>query len=125
MAADLRLFIDEEMTHPVEGVSLADSIEVEGEIGGDPVQIFGVNSGDTILRSLSIGLNGEGAAFVQLARDENGEPGVWADNAQSINAENLLLPGGRFSFWVRGAFSLEDREGNYPFNFVVRGMSGS
>src|SRR4029079_17430267 len=76
------------------------------------------------LRELTIAIGGEGGNFVQLARDELGEPGAWAEEGQPIMArEPTLFVGDSFSFWARGVFSFDDREGEYPVEFIVRGTS--
>ena len=91
---------------------------------GEPQQIFIHNTGDTHLRELTIAIGGEGGNFVQLARDELGEPGAWAEEGQPIMArEPTLFVGDSFSFWARGIFSFDDREGEYPVEFIVRGTS--
>lgn len=89
---------------------------------GEARRISVRNSGDTVLREISVGLEGDGASFVQLARDSEG-PGVWADRGQSINVSGEIFPGDSFVFWARGIFSPEDREGNQPFDFNIEALS--
>ena len=91
---------------------------------GEPRQIFCTNNGDTHLRELTVRVGGEGGHLVQLARDELGQPGAWAEEGQEIMArETTLFVGDQFSFWARGVFSFDDREGEYGVEFILRGVS--
>lgn len=91
---------------------------------GEPFQINAKNSGDTQIRELSAGVDGEGASCVQLANDMGGEPGVWADTGQEILiSSGTIFSRETFSFWARGVFTAEDAEGFKDFQIVFRGVS--
>lgn len=96
-----------------------------GDIGsGDPVRIEGENDGTTKLRNISIAIDGDVAQFTQLARDEEGSPGPWAEASGSIFIEpEEILPGEKFSFWAVAVYSAEDAEGHYSGDFVLRATS--
>lgn len=95
----------------------------EGVFQGDPKRLRIANNGDTTMREISVSVDGP-SEVVQLARDEDGQPGVWASPGESIVAtEDHMKPGDSCSFWARALFSMEDREGTYNFDFVLRGTS--
>jgi hypothetical protein len=123
MPARLTLF-DTESNEPLDTIILGEIEEGANFAAGKPIRVGGLNTGDTHMRDISISATGEGANFVQLARDEDGEPGVWAAVGQSIMAhEGTLFRREEFAFWARGIFKFEDREGRYPLEFVIRGTS--
>lgn len=110
-----------------EGSSYIQLGEVEiGSPGiGDPKRIILENTSDQRIRRITVGLSGDGAAVVQLARDEGGKPGVWADNGNEVMAMNgSLQPGEECSFWARSVYTLDDYEGERDFDFVVNTVSG-
>lgn len=124
MAAEVRFYSDPDHTVLFDAVRLTDVTLSENIAQGDPVPIYGVNIGDTMLRDLTVALTGDGAAFVQLAVDVDGEPGVWAETGQSIMVAAGNLPSTNpFQFWARGVYTLEDREGSYDFDFLISGTS--
>lgn len=130
MPAEVQLYHDAEMTEPVERIALAD-FEISqtddavslGE--GEPIKIYAFNTGDTVLRSMSVHVDGEGSEYIQLSRDIDGEPGVWAAPGESIFATQTesIFPDESFQFWARPSFGVEDREGVFDFDFVIRGKS--
>lgn len=117
MAAKIDLLNPDELT-------LTDMEIIEGEPYGRPVRIKCVNSGDTKMRDVYALVRGEGAEHIQLARDERDEPGIWAAPGESvIVSKDIIYAGEEFSFWARGVFEFEDREGHYPFEFVIQSRS--
>lgn len=130
MPAEVQLYHDAEMTEPVERIALAD-FEISqtddavslGE--GEPIKIYAFNTGDTVLRSMSVHVDGEGSEYIQLSRDIDGEPGVWAAPGESIFATQTesIFPDESFQFWARPSFSIDDREGVFDFDFIIRGKS--
>jgi hypothetical protein len=120
MPADISLFSDAALTHPVATIALSE-VTIEGPLGmGSEVPVYGSNTGDTAIRNVSVGLSGDGARNVQLATLS----GVWADGGQEILVvSGTLLPGESFQFRARAVYTIDDVEGRYPFEFVVRGMS--
>lgn len=134
MPAEVQLFHDEFMEYPVERISLADFDLGDVAPGdgdgvslgeGEAIKIYAFNTGDTILREMSVHVDGNGANFIQLSRDNDGEPGVWAAAGQSIFAtqKESVFPSESFEFWARPTFGVEDREGVFDFDFVIRGKS--
>jgi hypothetical protein len=131
MPAEVALFHDEDMIEPVERISLADfdldeidpSTASFGE--GEPIKIYAFNIGDTVLREMEVYVEGDGAKFIQLSRDDDDEPGVWAAAGESIVAtkSESIFPNESFEFWARPSFSADDREGTFDFEFVIRGKS--
>jgi len=122
MPASIQL--SDEAGQPLDTIELSDVEDGANFASGLARRVTGVNNGTTNLRDISVTTDGEGAGFVQLARDENGEPGVWAAVGESIVAhEGTLFKGAEFAFWARGIFKFEDREGRYPLEFVLRGTS--
>lgn len=130
MPAEVQLYHDEDMNDPVERIALAD-FEIEDVDGGvslgegEPIKIYAFNTGDTVLRNMSVHVDGEGSKFIQLSRDIEGEPGVWAAPGESIFAtqSESIFPEESFEFWARPSFGAEDREGIFDFDFVIRGKS--
>lgn len=132
MPAEVQLYHDSEMTDPVERITLAD-FEIDDSFDdedrplgdGEPMKIYAFNTGDTVLREMSVHVDGDGADFIQLSVDDNGEPGVWAAAGESIFAtsNNSIFPNESFQFWARPSFNVDDREGIFDFDFVIRGKS--
>lgn len=129
MPAKVALFHDSEMQDPVERITLAD-FEIndpQADIisDGQPMKIYAFNVGDTVLRDMSIHVEGDGAQFIQLSRDIDGEPGVWAAAGESIYATQTesIFPNESFEFWARPSFRFDDREGVFDFDFLIRGKS--
>jgi hypothetical protein len=110
-----------------ETVSLGEIFMPEGleDIGtGEAVQVRGVNNGTTKLRNISVAVDGPVGQFVQLARDEGGVPGAWAEAGGSIVIQaGEVLPEERFSFWAVTIYSPEDAEGHYHGEFVLKATS--
>lgn len=134
MAAEVQLYHDEFMEYPVERITLADFDIGDIEPGesedvslgeGEAMKIYAFNTGDTILREMSVHVDGNGANFIQLSVDNEGEPGVWAAAGESIFATNKesVFPSESFQFWARPTFGVDDREGTFDFDFVIRGKS--
>lgn len=101
-----------------DGVIRLSEVEAdEGEAGvGKPVKILCKNSGDESISEIVI--KAEGAVPVEMATDDNGEPGFWAPTP--ISHLESLAPGSSFSFWARGNFSEDDAAGIFDFDFVVK-----
>jgi len=124
MGISLSLFGDPDGQDPIDEITLGEISVGTDFAHGEPRRIFAVNSGDTHLRDIAIAATGEGAQFIQFARDEDGKPGVWAAVGEGIIAHNgTLFMGDGFAFWTRGNFSFDDREGVYPLEFVLKGTS--
>lgn len=130
MPAEVALFHDAEMTEPVERITLADFEIEDAEDGvslgeGEAIKIYAFNTGDTVLREMSVHVDGDGASHIQLSRDIDGEPGVWAAAGESVFATQTesIFPNESFQFWARPSFSIDDREGIFDFDFVIRGKS--
>jgi hypothetical protein len=129
MSAEVQLFHDENMLMPVERIALAD-FEINqtgaGDLGnGEAMKIFAFNTGDTILREMSIHVDGEGANFIQLSKDIDGQPGIWAAAGESIvgTSKESVFPNESFNFWARPSFHYNDREGIFDFDFIIQGKS--
>jgi hypothetical protein len=119
MPASIRFFLDGDQ--PFEG-SLGDitgPLDADGPFPGDSQKITLKNTGDTALKALTLGVEGEGATRVQLAAQEN----MWAEPGQPIVLDPVLEPGESTVFWARGIFSIGDAEAELVFNFVTRGVS--
>ena len=124
MPVEISFFKDEAFQDQIYNVHLTDTDITDGVGIGEPTPIYALNSGDTRLRGLFVGLAGDGAELVQLAQDQEGEPGVWAAPGESIIIDSeTIFPKEHFVFWMRAMFDLEDREGEYPFSFVITGRS--
>jgi hypothetical protein len=125
MAAEIRLFLDEERTESVGEIELADvQLPLQEKIStGEPVRIYGRNTGSTTLKDFSIGADGDGKSAVQFAVDRDGDPGVWASPGEEILIADFIGPREDFTFWARGIFIEEDREGDHEFDFLFRGTS--
>lgn len=131
MPAEVQLYHDPQMLDPVERITLAD-FEIDSTSGsqfalgeGEPLKIYAFNTGDTVLREMEVHVEGDGANFIQLSRDNNDEPGVWAAAGESIVAtqSESIFPNESFEFWARPSFKVDDREGIFDFEFVIRGKS--
>lgn len=132
MSAEVQLFHDSEMSDPVERITLAD-FEIEDSFDdddyslgeGQPIKIYAFNTGDTVLREMSVHVDGDGANFIQLSVDNDGEPGVWAAAGESIFATSSksIFPNESFEFWAKPSFNVDDREGIFNFDFIIRGKS--
>ena len=125
MAARVDLFSNGELDERLEVLQLSEMTMPDSGVGeGQPLQLWAKNSGDTLLRNVRIFTRGEGSPYVQMAKDMDGEPGVWAAAGEPIVAfTEMLFPGEAFPFWIKPCFAFEDMEGVYDFEFVVRGKS--
>lgn len=127
MPADISLFLDSQRSTPLPVVALGEVIAPESGADlaeGEPIQVYGRNSGTTNLRGMSVHLDGEGGGLVQLARDIDGEPGVWAAPGESIIIdEGTLFRDAEFSFWARGVYSVETAEGRMPVILRFKALS--
>lgn len=127
MTARIDLYADRFGEEPVTYLSLGEiEMPTDGLASinhGEEVQIWGQNNGNTILENVVISLDGVGSEFVQLARDNAGDPYRWLLPKQSIQGAKELPPGSKFSFWLRGAFSPEDAEGKKPFAINIEALS--
>jgi hypothetical protein len=129
MPSEVQLFHDKNMNDPVERITLADFEIDEGVAGnlgeGQAMKIYAFNTGDTILREMSIHVDGEGANFIQLSKDMEGQPGIWAAAGESIvgTIAESIFPNESFEFWARPSFNYNDREGVFDFDFIIQGKS--
>jgi len=126
MSAEVQLFHDQEMSEPVERIALADFDLGDPTSGdGQSIKIYAFNTGDTVLREMSVYVDGTGSGFIQLSKDSDGEPGVWAAAGESIFAteKESVFPQESFQFWAKASFGVEDREGIFDFDFVIKGKS--
>jgi hypothetical protein len=132
MPAEVQLYHDAEMLNPVERITLADfeldEVYDDDEVflgEGQPIKIYAFNTGDTVLREMSVHVDGDGAGFIQLSVDNDGEPGVWAAAGESIFATSSqsIFPDESFEFWARPLFTSGDREGTFDFDFLIKGKS--
>lgn len=117
----LNIYQDEEATEPLEILKLGIALLEDGQSGfGEPVVLYVKNEGDATLVTANINLNGPGSESIQLARDENGQHGIWAQPGQGIVAlATEVEPGGVFKFWARGAFTEDDAPERKEFAFQV------
>ena len=109
---------------PVELVDLGE-IEVpeSSSLGnGEAVLVEGHNLGDTTIRRVVVGVEGDGAENVQLSADSDGSPLAWADAGQEIlaHADNLK-PGASFVFWMQARYTAEDL-GHKEFELIFRAV---
>jgi hypothetical protein len=89
---------------------------------GQPVLVEGRNEGDSTIRDVVVGLDGEGATNVQLAADDSGSPVAWAEAGQEIIAHSgNLKPGSAFSFWMQTRYTAGDL-GHKEFELVFRAI---
>jgi hypothetical protein len=70
-----------------------------GEGATPPHRVLGENVAGVPLRSVTVATQGEGAQYVQLALNADGEPGEWQDS--SIEIAERLDPEEGFTFWFR------------------------
>lgn len=90
----------------------------------EPLHLLLTNVTDRDLRDITVGTDGDGAEFIQLARDDNGVPGVWTAAGESILVRaDPLAPQGSVLFWVRVAQLNGLEVGNQEFEFVVNSVS--
>lgn len=127
MPAQITFYSNLDQSAELEKLHLGEVQEPEDGIAyGMPVQVFGKNSGDTNLREISVYIEGEGKLNVQLARDESGQSGVWADAGQSIILnKGTVFSGESFSFWARGLYHANDAEGTKPMSIIFNAVSVS
>lgn len=127
MSASVRIFFDPDFQNHIDVVELQEVLAPHDStdlVEGEPAVIYGKNTGTTALRHFSIHVEGDGAQNVQLARDEGGEPGVWAAPGHSVLIQKeTLFPDEGFSFWARGVFNPGDAEQQLPFDVVFKGVS--
>jgi hypothetical protein len=124
--ARIDVFPDPEQSNLLETVDLGQTVLEDGKTGyGEAKRLYAVNTGDTILVNVNIGLSGPGARLIQLARDENGAHGIWAQPGEGIVAlaGPEIRPTENFVFWARGVFSEEDEEQKQEFSFIFESTS--
>ena len=89
---------------------------------GEPKLVTLENTGTTNLRRIIVGLEGEGAPYVQLAVQN--EPIAWAGPGREIIAlDGTLFVGEQVSFWSRAVFSLTDVDRELEFEYAFRVQS--
>ena len=120
MAADLTLLSKgRELPLPVD---LGETLAGEGEMGeGERVPLTLLNTGDVMLQSLSVKVQGEGAPVIRLAVDVGGQPGVPASHGESITL-GTLNERQSADFWMWTEYSPEDVEDLYRAELVVLGF---
>jgi hypothetical protein len=127
MSAELTIYNDPAREVRVERIELREIVapeEFNDLLYGEPVPVYGRNTGDTHIRELQAHLAGEGTEMVQLAPDDEGLPGVWAAVGMPIwVAQKTVYKGDNFRFWARGVFSPEDAETDLYFKVVFKGLS--
>ncbi len=118
---DIKIYLDEEASEPIEVLNIGTTLLEDGAEGvGQPMQLYARNEGTAHLVTTNINLQGPGADTIQLARDENGKHGVWAQPGQGIVAlTNDVAPGEIFTFWARGVYSEDDAPEHKPFIFQI------
>lgn len=90
----------------------------------DPMKLVLTNTTTRDLRDITVGTDGDGSAFVQLARDDAGEPGIWTAAGESILVRaDPLVPSGKVAFWCRIAQLSGLEVGDEEFEFVVNSVS--
>lgn len=122
MGIKLGLFLDDNSVEAIDSVPLGTAVIEDGERGyGDPLPIYARNLGDVTLIAANIKLEGDGAKTIQLARDEDGDHGVWAAPGESIVAlaGKNIYPGDSFIFWARAIFEKDDEPDTFPFKFII------
>jgi len=117
----VELYEDEAGTQPTREIKLGPTILSDGSAGyGDPQRLYLKNISTVSLMAANINLDGEGADSIQLARDENGAHGIWAQPGQGIIAlAREVKPGETFAFWARAAFTEEDAPERVDFRFQI------
>jgi hypothetical protein len=91
---------------------------------GEPIRIVVRNSGDTLLREITVGIDGPSADHIQLAIEAGGEPMSWTDPGRSITLGSLeMKPGDTAAFWSRTFYTPEDAEGSLEGQFVIQAIS--
>lgn len=127
MSAALTIFSDPAREQPVERIELGEIVapeQFEDLLYGQPIPVYGRNTGDTHIRELQAHLDGDGTEMVQLAPDDEGLPGVWAAVGMPIYvAQSTIYKGDNFRFWARGVFSPDDAEMDVKFKVVFKGLS--
>lgn len=118
---DLKIYQDPEAREPLETLHLGTTLLEDGYSGhGQPIELFVRNEGTATLVTANINLTGDGAESIQLARNENGVNGIWAQPGQGIVAlTSDIKPGETFSFWARGAYTEDDAPERKDFNFSI------
>ena len=127
MSASLTIYSDPAREMPVERIELGEIVapeKFEDMLYGQPIPVYGRNTGNTHVRELQAHLAGEGTDMVQLAPDDEGAPGVWADVGMPIwVTQTTIYKGDNFRFWARGVFGPEDAEKDVHFKVVLKGLS--
>lgn len=97
---------------------------VLGVLEPKPVLVTARNTGQTTVSEIEIMVRGEGAAFVQLAIDGPGGPGVWSAAGEGIAPKvKALRPTDALTFWARGNFPMDTAENEYDFDIVFAAVS--
>jgi hypothetical protein len=96
-------------------------VDIDGNLSeGEPERFTLRNAGGSMIREITVGLDGPGRQNVQLAVDEDEGPGVWAAPGEEILVfQGALPPGEEVAFWSRGIYSPEDSEGGLEFDFLL------
>lgn len=127
MPASIALFEDAARDIPAEVVELGEVVapeEFEDILTGAPKPIYGKNIGDTHIRELEAHLRGDHVDRIQLAPDDEGLPGQWADVGMGIFVtQNTIYAGDNFTLWARGIYRPEDAEMDLSFDIVFKGLS--
>jgi hypothetical protein len=127
MPASIGLFSDPAREVPLEVVELGELVAPEDfsdVLRGEPRPLYGKNTGDTHLRELEAHLKGDHIDRVQLAPDDEGLPGVWADAGQGIFvSQSTIYTGDNFTLWARAVYEPEDAELDLDFDIVFKGLS--
>ena len=127
MPAHISIYDDPTRENEIETIQLAEVVapeEFEDLLYSAPMAVYGRNTGDTHIRELQVHLQGEGIEQIQLAQDDEGQPGVWADNGQPIwVSKETIYKGDDFLFWARGVYGSQDAESDLEFKIIFKGLS--
>src|SRR4051812_20118831 len=89
-----------------------------------PLPLILVNKTEFDVRDVVVSAKGDGAQYVQFARDENGEPGVWTQPGMEVMAhEGTVCRGENFRVWTRAIANDDSEVGDMEFGIKVSGVA--
>lgn len=106
-------------------IELGDAtINDEEQRATDPLPLLLVNKTSFDVRDVIVSAQGAGAQFVQFARDESGQPGVWTQPGMEVRAhDGIICRGEHFRVWTRAITTEESEVGELAFGIKVMGTA--